>query len=143
MVHIFSKMLLSRVNFSSWLTSLWSLDMFFSEVNVTLHDIVCKLIYWRLSTVETLIWAIPCHMIRISISCTLSFNTLSEAHSCLFRAVTGVIKAEEMITCAPRCFSWAKLRQSDLTPQRQNGIYVFELSNKMDVIWIGDFVSYQ
>ncbi len=35
MVHIFSKML-NRVLFSSWLTTLWSPNMFVSEVNVTL-----------------------------------------------------------------------------------------------------------
>jgi len=45
------------VNFSSWLMSLWPLDMFFffSEVNVTLNYIVYKLFNWHLSTVETLI----------------------------------------------------------------------------------------
>jgi len=71
-------------------------------------------------------------MIRISISCTLSFNTLSDAHSCLFRAVTGIIKAEEIK--ALRAAASLELRQSDLTPQRQNGIYVFEFRKKMDVI---------
>ena len=78
-------------------------------------------------------WAIPCYMIRISISCTLSFNTLSDAHSCLFRAVTGIIKAEEIK--ASRAAASLELRQSDLTPQRQNGVYVFEFRKKMDVIW--------
>ncbi len=52
MVHIFSKMLFSRVNFSSWLTSLWSPNMFFPEVNVLLRDIMYKLLYWRLSMVQ-------------------------------------------------------------------------------------------
>ncbi len=42
--YIFSKMLLSRVNFYSWLMSLWSRNVF-SEVNVMMRDIVYKLLY--------------------------------------------------------------------------------------------------
>ena len=77
-------------------------------------------------------------MIRISISCTLSFNTCSDARSCLFRAVTGIIKAEEKIMCSAASL---ELSQSDLTPERQNGVYVFVFRKKMDVIWRLCFIS--
>ncbi len=66
--------------------------MVFSDVNVTLHDIIdLKLFYWCLSAVETLIDRLYDSWF-ISVSCSVS----SDVHLCLFAAVTSS-KEEEMI----------------------------------------------
>ncbi len=67
--------------------------MVFSDVNVTLRDIIdLKLFYWCLSAVETLIDGLYDSWF-ISVSCSVS----SDVHLCLFAAVTSS-KEEEMIS---------------------------------------------
>lgn len=77
-VHIFSKMPLSGVYFSSWSSSLF----------VAWHT-AHKLFHWLLSTIETLIKRLHETEIFQEVSSTASFSILFNAHSCSFHAVSG------------------------------------------------------
>lgn len=147
MVHLFSKMLLSRVHFSSWLTSLWSLNMFFLKVIWHYVTLCLQAVILRSFRCWNTDWPITWDRIWISVSCTLSSYIPLDVHSCLFCTVTG-IKAEEMISSHALCGATSlELRHySDLSlhiKQHQNGIYCLNIV----IIWtefeIWDLVLYQ
>ncbi len=107
-VYIFSKILLSKVNFSSWLASLWSPNIFFwGKYDVTWNCVqavtLTSFLGWNSD------WAIIWDRIRISVSCTLSFNIPSDVHSCLFCAETGIKvrrRSVHMLFALPLLLNW-------------------------------------
>jgi len=126
LVHIFSKMLLS------WVIYLFFCWHGFSVVNVMLYDIVYKLFNWCFFHGWNTDWAIRRYMRRISISFTLSFNTLSNAHSCLFSHCNWYYLRRRSCVPASLELCWAEL--SHATAPKRYTVYVLEFRKKMDEI---------
>ncbi len=98
-----------HLKFSSWLMSLWSLNIY---IYIFLH-INCEPLYWRFCTIT---W----DRILISVSCSLSYYLPSEVYWCLFRAETGWSGVAASVEL--RRYSGLSLRK-----QRQNDIIVWIL----------------
>ncbi len=134
MVHIFSKMPLSTVYFSSWLMSLWSPNMFFfrSKCEVMWHClqavILTSLRGWNTD------WAITWDRIRIvKLTCLRMFS-----HVYFVLNLVLMWRRSDQFICASHCYSDLSLH----IKQRQNSIYCLNTAIQWTGFEIWDFVSW-